>query len=133
MNTTNRLEKLNSLLSRELAVLIKNQDYNDRLITILEVKTASDLSEARVLLGIIYFKNPIDNIKQKKDRELINKLTNKSYKIRKSLRKRLHLKKIPKFIFKINKQADQIQKIDNLLDSIKKNNATWIVLSSFIW
>jgi len=114
------MEKTNALLSKELAELIRNLNYKDRLVTVLNVETTSDFSEAKVWISILYFN--LLNDKKVENQNVLDNLKEKTGEFRQVLGKKLHFKKIPKLIFKIDENPEKANKIDRLLDEIKSRH-----------
>lgn len=114
MNETRKQKRVASLLKEELSrLIIENiQDLTPTLITITKVEISKDLQTAYIYLSIL------DT--QYKD-NILEKLEQKSGYLRKSIASLLELKYNPKLIFSYDYGNDHQEKIDKLLDKIKKN------------
>ena len=86
-----RMEKVNSMLKKELADIIMEEIAlsNDNLVTVNFVDTTADLSEAKVYISTL-----------KNEEEILDALNKQSGHIRYLLGKRIRIKKTPKLIFK---------------------------------
>ncbi len=121
MSQNIKIEKLNSLILRELNLILNREYKNYPIISnvsIHEVKTSNDLSITK-----IYYSNIIkdkDNTIEKINKEL----QKKAKKIRYKLAKKLEVYKIPKLIFVYDEFLDKANKIENILNEIHSKKET---------
>lgn len=109
-----RIEKINALIKREISkFILRNFEFPEgSFVTVTNVKTSNDLKEAKVLISIF----PKENTKKifpqlKKNRQLIQNYLSKT----------LVIKQIPKIKILIDtNQEDQIEKIEKLINKLKK-------------
>jgi ribosome-binding factor A len=88
---SHRMEKVNSMLKKELSEIISEEIAlpKDNFITVSFVDTTADLSEAQVFISAL-----------KDEEEIIEVLNKQSGHIRYVLGKRIRIKKTPKLLFK---------------------------------
>jgi|YelNatPaOPRAMG01_1025707.scaffolds.fasta_scaffold14632_3 ribosome-binding factor A len=108
-----RLEKINSLIKEELSKIIqKIVDFpKGTLVTLTRVITTEDLRECKVFFSCYPEKN-FDEILKILEKEI--------YFIQKNLNQRLVLKKIPKIKFAKEQKLVEADKIDKILEKLKK-------------
>lgn len=109
-----RMKRLRSQFIHEISHIVLRELKDDRLdntfITILDVETFPDLSQAKVFVSILQG----DKVK------VVAALNEKSGYIRSLLGKRLHIRKIPKLEFFLDQGVEQTHKIDAILNKIKQ-------------
>jgi len=109
----NRIQRINSLLKEELSkILSRELDFSrDVLVTITRCETFSNLSEAKVYISVL------PEEKRKETFEIINK---KIFDIQQILNSRLKMRPIPKIRFVREEKNKQAQRIEEILDNLKK-------------
>lgn len=96
----------------DIFLKINKNFFNDKMISVSEVRLTSDLSIAKIYLSCFPSKDPdifldkVNSLKNKIRFELGNKIKNQ-------------MRKVPELRFFIDNSFDEIEKIDELL---KKNN-----------
>lgn len=106
-----RTEKVNELLRQEVSqILLKEVNFEDALVTIINVETSSDLKQAKIKVSVI----PTE--KKEKVLEIIRK---NIFDIQQILNKKLCMKNVPKLIFEIDKIEEKAQKIEEILTKNK--------------
>ena len=113
-----RLEKINKLLSQELAKAI-HSEFAERfgIITVNLVNTSPDLKNAKVYLSII-------GSQQIEPELIIRSINQQSHNFRRLLIKKLSLKFIPEFEFAIDKSLNKVNQIETIIDQINNENDT---------
>ncbi len=112
-----KIEKLNSLILRELNLIIQKEYYKSGIIsemTIHEVVTSNDCSQSKIYYSVVN-----QNCNLKSLNEIINK-NNKS--IRYKLSKKLSIYKTPKLIFIYDKTLDNVTKIQKILNTVNNES-----------
>ena len=111
---SNRLLQVEDLLKREISNLIIHQVKDPRFanFNIVDVKASQDLSKAVVFFTIIGSNE--DSAPQKDHIEKFESM------IRSKVSKLLHLKRVPKLIFKFDNSLDRANSINNLINSINE-------------
>ena len=104
------LEKINSQIQYQLAFAIR-EIYPDSFATVTSVSATLDLDICRVFVSLID-----DNIKTV---DILNKRT-KTF--RKHLADNLNLRHTPEIRFYLDDSDSKFNKIDELIDGIKKSN-----------
>ena len=110
-----KMEKLNSLISRELTIILSREYLTSKIlpnIIIHEVKTSNDFSFSK-----IYF-STIINDKDITVEMINNKLNKKNKDIRHKLSKKLTIYKTPKLIFIYDNSLENANKIQSILNDI---------------
>ena len=111
---SNRILQINELLRQELAALVSKEIYlRGGLITITKVKCSPDLKNAFARISVLP-----ENLSGSALREL------KKHNVffAKELKKKLNLKKIPRFKWEIDSQERYAMEIDKVFAEIKKND-----------
>jgi len=105
-----RIERLNEQFKQDISIIVQQEVKDPRVsgafVTVLEVDTAPDLSNAKVYVSIFYG----DKFK------IIEGLNSSAGFIRSLLLKRIQIRKIPRFEFfldETNIRADRINRIIN--------------------
>ena len=116
MTESKRQKQVASEISKELHDIFLKMGLNMQdggMISISSVKITPDLFEARVYISLFKVKNPDAALAKFKER---------SSEIRGELGKRMRhqLRSIPQLTFYIDDTLDYVFKIEELLDSIKK-------------
>jgi ribosome-binding factor A len=117
---TRRIQRVNQLLREEIADLlrreIKDETLNASLISITEVDTAPDLSNAKV-----YYSVYGDEENQKLARQHLERATNF---LRRQLIGRLDLRYVPKLEFVFDRSLEEGARIMSLLRGIENEGGT---------
>jgi len=107
---TTRQKKISALIQKELSIIFqqKMNDFQNKLISVTIVRTAPDLSSAKIYLSIF----PEDN---KKD--IFTEIKNSKSNLRFELGNRIknQVRKIPDLQFYIDDSLNYAERIDNLL------------------
>ena len=114
--STNRMQKVNEELKREISKIISlklnNSSLKKGLISVTKVDTSPDLKYARVYISMI-------NIGNKK--EALKALKKSSGFVRTEIAKKVNLKYTPELIFEFDETIEYGDKIDNILKEITKD------------
>ncbi len=112
-----RIDRVNQLIKQTLSnLLLRELDFKkDILITLTRVKTASDLSKARVFISVM----PEEKI------ELVMRSLNRNiYRLQQKMNKKLVMKRVPKIIFEQETKTAKADRIEKLLDELKNKEKT---------
>jgi len=114
MASSQRIQKVNELIKRELGkIILKELEFpRGVLATISRVKTSSDLREAKVWISVV----PENQIFP-----VLRILEINIYSLQKKLDKRLKMRPVPKIKFLKEEKLKEAQKIEEILDKIKRN------------
>ncbi len=108
-----RIERLEKICEREIGtILINSKDERLKFVTITKVKLTNDASVATVFYTIIGDKNQIESTK-------VN-LEEASGYIRSSLSKVLEIRKTPVLNFKYDESLEYGDRIESILQGLKK-------------
>lgn len=108
-----RLSQVNELIRSELAEIIRREIEMpaEILVTVKSVETSADLHQAKVWLSVL----PFDQAGR-----AINILKKNIVSLQKILDQKLFMRYVPKICFFIDQSEESAEKINNLLDSLKK-------------
>lgn len=112
MPTTNRVEKVNSLLEEQIGKIIQ-RDFEfspNALVSVTHVDTSANLIEAKVFISA--FPDHIID-------EAVAKLNRGVWAIQKKLDKLLKMRPIPKIIFKKDSRPKTAGRVEELLAELK--------------
>lgn len=107
-----RLERVNTEIRRELGVIIDNKLRDpqiDSIISVMEVKTAPDLSICHVYISCIG---------ETHKEEVLNRIKGAGGFLRSELAKSLNLRITPRLEFHLDNSMEYGSKIDNILNNI---------------
>ena len=115
-----RILKATELIKRALAEIFLSKNFSDDygntfMIFISEVSLSPDFRNARVYISKF---SQFENIS---DEEVIKSIKKESYKISREFSKNIDLRFTPSLDFKIDTLNSDSQKVDNILNHIKKN------------
>ncbi len=112
---SNRMDKINEELKKELSVIIDNNLKNPHItgiISVTKVKTSPDLRYARVFISLLNCKNV---------KETLDGLKSASGFMRSELARRINLRYTPELRFEIDDSMEYGAKIENILKEIIPN------------
>lgn len=114
MASSQRIQKVNELLKRELGrIILKEIEFpRDVLATITRVETSPDLREAKIWVSVM----PENQIVL-----VLRTLRKNIYDLQKKIDKRFKMRPVPKIKFVKEEKLKEAQKIEEILDKIKKN------------
>tara|TARA_Y100000589_G_scaffold181614_1_gene171966 strand:+ start:131 stop:505 length:375 start_codon:yes stop_codon:yes gene_type:complete len=118
MNNNRRIEKVSSLLKKEIS-LILNNDLNENLIlenfvSVTKIELSGDLQHSKVFIS-----TPAE---EKIKKSIIENLNSAKNKIRFLLSQRLQMRRIPEIVFKIDRVLDQGLAVLKVLDDLREKN-----------
>ena len=118
MNNNRRIEKVSSLLKKEISLILMN-DLNNNLIlenfvSITKIELSGDLQHAKVFIST----SAEEKIKQL----ILENLNSAKSKIRFLLSQRVKMRRIPDLVFKIDRVLDQGIAVLKVLDELRENN-----------
>lgn len=113
MASSQRIQKVNELLKRELGkIILKEIEFSrDTLITITGVDTSPDLRGAKIWISVI----PENQISL-----ALRVLKRNVYNLQKKLDKRLRMRPVPRIEFLKETKLEEAQKIEEILDKIRE-------------
>tara|TARA_B100000900_G_scaffold351536_1_gene318683 strand:- start:1387 stop:1761 length:375 start_codon:yes stop_codon:yes gene_type:complete len=118
MNNNRRIEKVSSLLKKEISLILMN-DLNDDLIlenfvSVTKIELSGDLQFSKIFIST----SADEKIKQK----IIENLNTAKNKIRFLLCQRVKMRRIPDLVFKIDRVLDQGLEVLKVLDKLREEN-----------
>ena len=118
MNNNRRIEKVSSLLKKEISLILMN-DLNDDLIlknfvSVTKIELSGDLQFSKIFIST----SADEKIKQ----TIIENLNAAKNKIRFLLCQRVKMRRIPDLAFKIDRVLDQGLEVLKILDKLREEN-----------
>ncbi len=108
-----RTDKVNELLRREIgAVLVRDFEFPNTIVTLIEVEVTEDLKEAKVWIGVVGRMSPA---------QVLDKLNARRGMIQSIVSKRVVMRNTPRLTFRLDDSAQRGVDLVNLLDDIEKN------------
>ena len=123
-----RLMKVNDEIFKDVAEIIRGELADPRLgamISVVRVETTPDLLQTKIYVSV-YDQNKDTNKESNKETnkeikdEAMKALKNSAGYIRKLLAERINLRKTPEVIFVLDESLDYSEKINNLLEEVKR-------------
>ena len=113
---SNRTVRVNELVQRELSAILRQRYQSETVaVTITEVRVAPDLRDARVFISVV----GDEELAQQKLRWIRGKAT----EIRQEIGRRIILKFLPKFEYRLDESTGRSTRMQRLLDEIKPGDA----------
>tara|TARA_Y100001933_G_scaffold227962_1_gene243158 strand:+ start:205 stop:585 length:381 start_codon:yes stop_codon:yes gene_type:complete len=118
MNNNRRIEKLSSLLKKEISLILMN-DLNDNLIldnfvSVTKIELSGDLQHSKIFIST--------SAQEETKNLIIENLNSAKSKIRFLLSKRVKMRRIPEIVFKIDRVLDQGLAVLKVLEKLNKKN-----------
>ena len=118
MNNNRRIEKVSSLLKKEISLILMN-DLNDNLIienfvSVSKIELSGDLQHSKVFIST--------SAEEKIQKLIIENLNSAKNKIRFLLSQRVQMRRIPDLVFKIDRVLDQGLAVLKVLDDLREQN-----------
>ena len=114
-----RIERVNSLIRREISELIQHQIKDPRLgafVSVTAVNTTPDLKYAKVFVSSI--------CSQEEKQKILNVLTGASGFFRKELTRELKLRHIPELSFHWDDSIERGDRLSRLIDEVNSEQDT---------
>ena len=110
--STNRIEKVNSLLKQEISkIIVRDFDFHGALITLTHVEATANLIEAKAYISVL---------PENKTDEAIKSLNSAVYDIQQKINKRLNMRPIPRIRFIKDAIIAEAARVEELLHILKK-------------
>ena len=118
MNNNRRIEKVSSLLKKEISLIIMN-DLNDDLIienfvSVTKIELSGDLQYSKVFIS-----TPAE---EEIKTLILNSLNSAKTRIRFILGQRVKMRRIPDLVFKMDRVLDQGLAVLKVLDKLRKTS-----------
>ena len=118
MNNNRRIEKVSSLLKKEISLILMN-DLNDDLIlenfvSVTKIELSADLQYSKVFIST--------SADEKTKHTIIENLNAAKNKIRFLLCQRVKMRRMPDLVFKIDRVLDQGLEVLKVLDKLREEN-----------
>ena len=108
---SNRTVRVNELVQRELSAILRQRYQSESVaITITEVRVSPDLHDARVFVSIL----GDEDAKEKK----LRWLRSKAVEIRQEIARRIVLKFLPLFEYRLDATTEPSNRVQQLLDGL---------------
>ncbi len=110
---SNRIEKVNSLLEKEISnIIVRDFDFHGVLVTLTHVDATANLIEAKGYISVL----PDDKTDQ-----VIKTLNGGVYDIQQKINKKLNMRPIPKIKFVKDRVIAEAARVEELLGQLKKD------------
>jgi len=113
-----RLAKVSSLLKKEITLILQNDLQNDLIrdhfVNISKIEISGDLQYCKVYIT--------STAQDKVRKEIVANLNTANSSIRRSLGKRIEMRRVPEIIFKDDVVLDKGLSVLKLLDELKNKN-----------
>ena len=118
MNNNRRIEKVSSLLKKEISLILM-YDLNDNLIlenfvSVSKIELSGDLQHSKVFVST--------SAEEKIKNSIVESLNSEKNKIRFLLSQRVKMRRIPDLVFKIDRVLDQGLEVLKVLDELREIN-----------
>ena len=111
---SNRIEKVNSLLEKEISkILLRDFNFQGSMVTLTHVDTTANLIEARAYISVF---------PEQSTDKVVKTLNSNVVDVQKKINKKLNMRPIPKIIFVGDEKIKEAAKVEKLLAKIKKSN-----------
>ena len=113
MQEQHRILKLNALLQKELGKIILEQGIEfpeGTIVTIINVDSSPDLQHSKIYISIV---------PEARAKEVVATLNRSIFSIQQELNQKLRMRPIPKIEWHTYENADQVKRVDELLEEIK--------------
>jgi len=109
---SNRIEKVNSLLQKEISkIILKDFDFSGTIVTVIDVDTTANLIEAKACVSVL---------QEDRADEIVRILNKEVYSVQQKINKLLNMRPIPKIKFVKDYQIASASKIEGILEKLKK-------------
>jgi ribosome-binding factor A len=108
---SNRIIRVNELVQRELSAILRQHYQSESVaITITTVRVSPDLHDARVTVSIL---GDAETVEQK-----LRWLRSKATEIRQEIARRIVLKFLPRFEYRLDETTEPSNRVQQLLDQL---------------
>ena len=108
----NRIEKVNSLLEKEISnIVLRDFDFSGMMVTLTHVDATANLQEARAHISVM----PDD-----KTDKVVSVLNKGVYDVQQKINKKLFMRPIPKITFVADRKMKEAARVEELLEQLKK-------------
>jgi len=120
MSQNRRLQKVSSLLKRELSLILNNDldqlIISDNFISISKIEISPDLYYCKIFIT--------STVEEEKKEKIVDSLNNLKSFIRHKLTQRIQMRRIPELTFKVDRALEKGSAVLKLLDKLRdqKNN-----------
>ena len=109
---TNRIEKVNSLLEKEISnIILRDFDFSGMIITLTHVQATANLQEARAYISVM---------PEEKLDKVVSVLNKGVYDVQQKINKKLFMRPIPKIMFVADRVIKEAARVEELLTKIKE-------------
>ncbi len=112
MSVERRLKKIDELIHRFIADLLRKELDTDALVTISSVTTSGNVQDC--IIGITVF--PFQ-----KSKSVLKEIEKNIYEIQQKLNRGLKMRPVPKITFKIDESEEKAAKVLRVIDKIEKD------------
>ncbi|MDO8486229.1 MAG: 30S ribosome-binding factor RbfA [Candidatus Staskawiczbacteria bacterium] len=119
---SNRIQKVNSLLEKEIGkIILRDFYFPETLVTLTHVDSSANLIEAKVYISVFFTRQSLgEGGPDGKVDKIIEILNKGAYSVQQKINKLLKMRPIPKIKFIKDKELVKAGRIEELLDNIKQ-------------
>lgn len=119
---SDRIKKVNSLLEQEISkIILRDFYFPEALVTLTHVDSSANLIEAKVHISVFFTHQSFSEGGPDKDIDKIVAILNKgAYSVQQKINKLLKMRPIPKIKFIKDQKISQAAKVEELLETLKK-------------
>ncbi len=110
MSEERRLKRIDELIHRFVADLLRKELDTDALVTISSVTTTGNIQDCAIGITVFPFE---------KSKEVLKEIEKNIYEIQQEINKNLKMRPVPKVTFKIDESQEKGDKILRTLDKIE--------------
>src|SRR3989304_9303719 len=109
-----RIERINEIIRSEISPIIGNiKNKYLGMVTVIAVETTPDLNQATIWISVM-------NKEKLKDDDIIRIIKQYTYEARNHLKKRLILKKMPKFMYRVDRSSEHVSNVEKIFEKLDK-------------
>lgn len=121
---SNRIEKVNSLLEREISkIILRDFDFHGAMVTLTRVEATPNLIDAKAYISVLPSASALSSggTMEEKSDKIIKILNSGVYAVQHKINRLLNMRPIPKITFVKDEVIAKAAKIEGLLEKIKRS------------
>ena len=118
----NRIQKVNSLLEQEISkIILRDFYFPEVLVTLTHIDSSANLIEAKVYISVFFTRQSLgEGGPDEKIDKIVETLNKGAYNVQQKINKLLKMRPIPKIKFVKDQKISQAAKVEELLETLKK-------------
>lgn len=107
---SSRIHRVNQLIKEELGkILLREMDFGDALVTIIDVDTTPNLIQSRVKITVM---------PESQEQRALSSLNRNIYDLQQIFNKKVNMRPVPKIEFQVDKSAKKSYEIEKVMEEI---------------